>query len=127
MPKETGSMITRRAVLLGVGATALMPVVAETQQTGKVWRIGYLRLGLRPVPGSNPTSDAFLKGLRDLGYVEGRHVVLEIRYAEGRNERFPALAAELVSLKVDVIVAESTPAAIAAKQASSTIPSSCLR
>ena len=115
-------MMNRRAVLLGAGATLLMPVVAETQQTGKVWRIGFLALGLRPVPGSNPYFNAFLRGLRDLGYVEGRNLALELRYAEGRNEHFPALAAELVSLKVDVLVAESTPAALAAKQASSTVP-----
>jgi ABC-type uncharacterized transport system substrate-binding protein len=63
-----------------------------------------------------------LQALRDLGYVEGRNVVLEVRYAEGRNERFPSLAAELVNLKVDVLVAQSTPAAIAAKQASSSVP-----
>ncbi len=98
------------------------PRAAHAQQVGKVSRIGYLALGLRPVPGSDPTFDAFLQGLRELGHVEGRNVALEIRYAEGRNERFPTLAAELVNLKVDVLIAESTPAAIAAKQASSTVP-----
>jgi putative tryptophan/tyrosine transport system substrate-binding protein len=98
------------------------PRAAHAQQVGKVSRIGYLALGLRPVPGSDPTFDAFLQGLRELGHVEGRSVALEIRYAEGRNERFPTLAAELVNLKVDVLIAESTPAAIAPKQASSTVP-----
>jgi putative ABC transport system substrate-binding protein len=66
--------------------------------------------------------DAFLQGLRDLGYVEGRNVVIEYRFAEGKLERYPALAAELVALKVDVIVAPITPAALAAKQATKTIP-----
>jgi putative ABC transport system substrate-binding protein len=114
----------RRVALMLALATVFVvkPFTVEAQPAARVWRIGYLALGLRPVPGSNPTFDAFLQGLRDLGYVEGRNLALNIRYAEGRNERFPALAAELVSLKVDVIVAESTPAAIAAKQASSTVP-----
>jgi ABC-type uncharacterized transport system substrate-binding protein len=98
------------------------PRAAHAQQVRKVSRIGYLALGLRPVPGADPTFDAFLQGLPELGHVEGRNVALEIRYAEGRNERFPTLAAELVNLKVDVLIAESTPAAIAAKQASSTVP-----
>jgi len=66
--------------------------------------------------------EAFLQGLRDLGYVEGRNVVIEYRDAEGKSERFPALAAELVALKVDVIVAPGTPAALAAKQATRTLP-----
>jgi len=72
--------------------------------------------------GSLPTVDAFIQGLRDLGYVDGQNLALEIRYAEGRTERFPALAAELVRLKVDALVVESTPAALAAKHASTTIP-----
>ncbi len=113
----------RLALILAFAmAFVIAPFAVEAQQTGKVWRIGFLTLGLRPVPGSSPTFDAFVRGLRDLGYVEGRNVALEIRYAEGRTERFPALAAELVSLKIDVLVVVSTPAALAAKQASSTIP-----
>ena len=96
-----------------------VPPAAGAQQAGKVWRTGYLTGGFRDVPGSNPS---LAPGLRELGYVEGRNITLEIRYAGGRTERFPALAAELVNLKVDVLVAASTPAALAAKQATNTIP-----
>src|SRR5262245_43511998 len=96
------------------------PLVAEAQQTGKVVRIGYLATDL--AAASNLT-EAFRRGLRDLGYVEGRNVVIEYRDAEGKPERFPALAAELVTLKADVIVtAGGTLAALAAKQATKTIP-----
>ncbi|HEV8693987.1 MAG TPA: ABC transporter substrate-binding protein, partial [Lysobacter sp.] len=97
------------------------PVAAEAQQAAKIARIGYLTSSL----GVNPhLPEAFRQGLRDLGYVEGRNVVIEYRDAEGKIERFPALAAELVALKVDVIVAEagSTLAARVAKQATKTLP-----
>ena len=66
--------------------------------------------------------DAFRQGLRELGYVEGRNFVIEYRSADGRDERFPGLAVELVRLKVDVILTRGTPAALAAKQATGTIP-----
>ena len=78
------------------------PVAAEAQQAAKVARIGYLAANLAASPHLH---EAFLQGLRDLGYVEGRNVVIEYRDAEGKLERLPALAAELVALKVDVIVA----------------------
>jgi len=113
--------LIRLAVTLTLGL-ALAPLASEAQQAGKPFRIGFLAFGLKPGAGSDPLFDVFLQALRDLGYVEGRNVVLEVRYAEGRNERFPSLAAELVNLKVDVLVAQSTPAAIAAKQASSSVP-----
>jgi ABC-type uncharacterized transport system substrate-binding protein len=74
-------------------------------------------------PAAQPhLREAFLQGLRDLGYVEGRNVVIEYRDAEGKRQRLLALAAELVALKVDVIVAPNTPAALAAKQATRTLP-----
>jgi putative ABC transport system substrate-binding protein len=96
------------------------PVAAEAQQAAKIARIGYLSANL----AANPhLPEAFRQGLRDLGYVEGRNVVIEYRDAEGKFERFPALAAELVALKVDVIVTSGgTPAALAAKQATRTLP-----
>jgi putative ABC transport system substrate-binding protein len=96
------------------------PVAAEAQQAAvTVPRIGSLGNSRSATPHLR---EAFLQGLRDLGYVEGRNVVIEYRDAEGKSERFPALAAELVALKVDVILAGSTPAALAAKQATRTLP-----
>ncbi len=99
---------------------ALAPLAAEAQQAAKVPRIGYLAANLA---GNPYLHEAFRQGLRDLGYVEGRNLVIEYRGAEGKPERFPALAAELVALKVDVIVvAGGTLAALAAKQATRTLP-----
>jgi putative tryptophan/tyrosine transport system substrate-binding protein len=111
---------TRRA-FIGTLAGALLtaPFAAEAQPAAKVARIGYLAANLAASPHLR---EAFLQGLRDLGYVEGRNVVIEYRDAEGKYERFPALATELVALKVDVIVVTSTPAAVAVKQATRTIP-----
>jgi ABC-type uncharacterized transport system substrate-binding protein len=105
-------------VILAVGLT-LAPLAAKPQQAAKVARIGYLTPNL----AANPQfPEAFRQGLRDLGYVESRNLVIEIRSAEGKFERLSALAAELVALKVDVIVAGGTPAALAAKQATTTLP-----
>src|SRR6266568_6456288 len=109
----------RRTFLAGTGAVLLVAPLAEAQQAAKVPRIGYLSPNLAANP---PQHEAFRQGLRDLGYAEGRNVVIEYRSAEGKFERLPALAAELVALKVDVIVTSETPAALAAKRATSTIP-----
>ena len=111
----------RNAVLglvvgFGLGVLAA-PLAAEGQPMAKVPRIGILRLGSPP----DPFVDAFRQGLRELGYVEGQNVHLEYRWAEGRDARLPALAADLVRLKVDVIVAGGTQAQ-AAKQHTTTIP-----
>src|SRR6267143_5448043 len=106
------------AVMLTV-SLILAPLVADAQQAAKVARIGYLVTNLAANPHMH---EAFRQGLRDLGYVEGRDVVIEYRDAEGKFERLPALAAELVALKVDIIVAGGTPAALAAKQATRTLP-----
>src|SRR5499427_8776321 len=91
---------------------------AEAQQPKKVPRVGYLGTGSRSSAGV----EAFQHGLRDLGYIEGQNIVIEYRYAEGMADRFPNLAAELVQLKVDVIVVTGTPATQAAKNATKTIP-----
>ena len=108
-----------RRAFLGTLAMLAAPLAAEAQPAAKVPRIGYLALN----PAANPhLHEAFRQGLRDLGYVEGRNVVIEYRDAEGKPERLPALAAELVALKVDVLVAQPTVAALAAKQATRTLP-----
>src|SRR5713226_7887729 len=110
----------RRAFIAGAIVVLTAPLAAEALETGKVARIGFLALN----PGASPhLREAFLQGLRDLGYVEGRNVVIEYRSAEGKLERLSALAAELVALKVDVIVTGGgTPTALAAKQATRTLP-----
>ena len=111
--------VQRRDFLIAAGAILAAPLAAEAQQTTKVARIGYLGRDIVPAPH---LPEAFLQGLRDLGYVEGRSVVVEYRDAEGKSERLPALAAELVALKVDVIVAASIQPALAARQATRTLP-----
>ncbi len=114
------SVMERRAFLTGTGAVLLAaPLAAEAQQAAKIARIGYLAANL----AANPhLREAFRQGLHDLGYVEGRNVAIEYRDAEGKYDRLPALAAELVALKVDVILAGGTPQALAAKQATRTLP-----
>jgi putative ABC transport system substrate-binding protein len=115
-------MRTRRSVvtvILAVGLSVMSPAV-QAQPPAKLARVGYLEPGVAG-PGT-PFFDAFRQGLADLGWVEGRNLALELRAAEGRYERLPDLAAELVRLKVGVIFASSTPAAVAAKRATTTIP-----
>ena len=100
--------------------TACVAVIAEAQQPKKVPRIGYLTA---TSPSAIPArTEAFRQGLRELGYVEGKNIVIEWRYAEGKLDRLPALAAELVRLKVDVIVTAGPTATRAAKEATATIP-----
>jgi putative tryptophan/tyrosine transport system substrate-binding protein len=105
------------AVALGALLFALS-FPAEAQQPTKVPRIGVLRTGSH----SDPLIDAFRQGLRELGYIEGKNVFVEYRWAEGKNERLAELAAELVRLKVDVIIAAGPGPILAAKQATRTIP-----
>jgi ABC-type uncharacterized transport system substrate-binding protein len=111
----------RRAFLAGTGAVLLAaPRASEAQQAGKVYRVGLLSSGARePLV---PYLKAFEEGLRELGYVEGRNFVREYRFAVGQRERLPDLAAELVRLKVDVIVTGFDPVTMAARQATTTIP-----
>ena len=110
----------RREVILALGGAAAWPITGRAQRAVKVARIGYLSTNLASSPHHH---EAFRQGLRDLGYVEGRNIVVEYRDAEGKVERHPALVAELIALKVDVIiVAGSTLTARTAKQATSTLP-----
>ncbi len=111
-----------KKIFLFLIATLVLASVhlAQAEQPAKVRRIGYLGANF---PTTNPARiEAFRQGLRELGYVEGKNVVIEWRYAEGKADRLPGLAAELVRLKVDVIVTAGAPATRPAKEATSTIP-----
>jgi putative tryptophan/tyrosine transport system substrate-binding protein len=109
----------RREFITLLSGAATWPIAARAQQTGKVPTIGFL--------GANPSIDsdriaAFVQRLRELAWIDGRNLAIEYRWAEGRNERNTENAAELVRLKVDVIVTEGTPSTLAAKQATAVIP-----
>src|SRR5262245_27294660 len=105
--------------LLG-GATAAWPIAASGQQAGKLPTIGFLGGATRSTQGQGVAT--FVQRLRELGWVEGRTVAIEYRWAEGRTERFAEIAAELARLKVDVIVTAGAAPVFAAKQATSLIP-----
>jgi putative ABC transport system substrate-binding protein len=107
------------SILVAVVLLAIA-VIAEAQQPTKVPRIGYLTGNFPSAIGTR--TEAFRQGLRDLGYVEGKDIVIEYRYAEGKLERLPTLASELVRLKVDVIVTGGPAATRPAKEATATIP-----
>jgi ABC-type uncharacterized transport system substrate-binding protein len=107
-------------LLGGAAATTIWPRVSQAQSSGKVFRIGFL--GLPSADSLPKRTEAFRTGLRDLGYQEGRDVVIEYRWADSNYSRLPALFAELIDLKVDVVVTHGTPGVMAAEQATSTIP-----
>jgi len=110
--------VDRRA-FIGALAGGLLAAPLAVKAQPRVYRVGFLSQG-SPLP---PEERGFFRpALRALGYIEGQNLILEFRYAEGRNERFPRMAAEVVGLKPDVIVADSTPGAIAAKRATTVIP-----
>ena len=114
-------MMDRRTVILAVAGSLLaMPFASHAQTPAKVWRIGMLETTSTTLNAAN--LEAFRQGLRELGYAEGRNLIIEYRSTDGRIERFVDLAAELVGMKVDLIVARQTAAAIAAKNATLTIP-----
>jgi putative tryptophan/tyrosine transport system substrate-binding protein len=113
--------VTRRQfiTLLG-GAAAAWPLAARAQQAGKIYRIGFLAND--PTIPTQPAGQAFLDGLRESGFIEGKNVIIERRFAEGRLDQYADLMAELVRLKVDVIVTSANEATLAAKRASTNIP-----
>ena len=116
-------MDRRRFLLTSLAGILGAPLAVEAQQAGKVYRIGYIGDSPPNTPEISRLHEAFRQGLREHGWVEGRNAVFEWRFAEGRMERLPDLAAELVRLKVDLIVTVAGgPAARAAKQATTTIP-----
>jgi putative ABC transport system substrate-binding protein len=110
------STVTRLAAALLLLAA---PLTAEVQLAGKSYRIGYLSSGSST---ATPLIEAFRQRLRELGWIEGQNIIIDYRFAGYRYDRLPDLAADLVGLKVDVIVAPATPAATAAKKATGTIP-----
>ena len=114
MEKAGWSSILVVAVLLAVG------VIADAQQPKKLPRIGFLSAASSSAISARV--EAFRQGLRELGYVEGKNIFIEWRFAEGKSDRLPSLAAEVVRLKVDLIVAEAPTSTRSAKQATDTIP-----
>ena len=115
---------TRREFLIAGTAGLFLRGVPESfaQQQGKVWRIGFLSGNPRPPSFESHAYGDFLRGLRDLGYVEGKHFAMEWRFADGKLERLPGLASELVKAKVDVVVAVSSLSVEAARKATTSIP-----
>jgi len=124
MPDHAGSaprIMTRRAFIrISTGVIALWPITAETETADKVRRVGLL-MSTNPVAAAHIVV-AFADRLRELGHIEGKNVVLEYRWAQGKPELFPEMAADLVQQNVDVIVASSQAPALAAKRATTTIP-----
>jgi putative ABC transport system substrate-binding protein len=112
----------RRDFILALWLTVVSPLAVQAEQRKKLSRIGFLATGSLELPEGRATLDAFRQGLRELGYVDGQNVAIEVRAANSRVERFPALVSELVSLQVDVIVASNSLAGRAAQQATTTIP-----
>ena len=112
----------RRRDFIGIlgGAAAAWPLAARAQQVEKVYRIGFLAND--PTIPSQPAARAFIDGLRESGFIEGRNILIDWRFAEGRSDRYADLAAALVRLQMDVIVASSNPIVVAVKEATRTIP-----
>ncbi len=119
---RTVDPVPSRRKFIGVLAGGALATLrdAKAQHAGKVWRIGYLAAGVRPPDGAPPV--ALRQALQELGYVDGRNVIYSGRWAEARSERLPALAVELVGLKVDLIVIFGGKPALAVKEATATIP-----
>ena len=109
-------MRRRDFITLVSGGVAGWPLGALAQGTDKIWRMGFIAQGYERF------YDAMFEGLRELGYAEGRNLTVERRYAEGHADRFPEFAAEMVRLKVDIVIVTTTPAALAVKNATTTIP-----
>jgi putative ABC transport system substrate-binding protein len=113
--------MNRRAFLCGLTGALAAPLAAEAQQSGKVWRIGYL--GNFPFTPTNSSLLAvFTDGLREYGYVEGKNLTIELRFAHGREERYPELVRELLQANVDLVVTVQTTAALALKQGAPALP-----
>src|SRR5215470_9533099 len=115
-------MLHRRAFLVSLAGIAAGPSWSLAQPATRVARVGYISPGSASDPARRRRLDAFRQGLRELGYVEGRNIALDARWAEGKYDRYTALAADLVRLKMDVIVAVGGRASQVVQQATKTIP-----
>ena len=115
-------MNTRRKLVIALGAGVFAPSAAFAQAPGKVWRVGFLAQRHVELVDTDSIFGPFTQGMLELGYAAGRNLVIEWRSAEGDASRLPALAAELVRLKVDVLALAGTPAAFAAQKATTAIP-----
>lgn len=113
----------RRNLVIALGAGAvLLPLISFAQRAGRVWRVGFLSQRGRPDSLESGVFGAFRRGMRDLGYIEGKNLEIEWRFADSRFQQLPDLAAELVRIKVDAIVSVGTAATSAAQKATVTIP-----
>src|SRR6516164_7300971 len=112
--------IQRREFIGALGSAAAWPLTARAQQAGKTYRIGFLAND--PAIPAQPAGQAFLNGLRQSGFIEGKNIIVERRFAEGRTDRYAELVAELIRLNVDALVTSSNGATLAAKRATTKIP-----
>ena len=115
-------MTTRRELLIAAAGALATPLASSAQPQTKIWRVGFLSSRRVDFVDSDMYYGPFRRGMRERGYVEGKNLVIEWRSAEGNNDRLPNLAAELVNLKPDIILAAGTPATRAAQKATATIP-----
>ncbi len=115
-------MNRRRRLLVALGAGSLMPFAARAQQKPRIWRVGFLAQRSRPQALEPDIYGAFARGMRELGYIEGKNLVIDWKFADDRIDRLPALAKELAATKPDVIIAGATPSVQAAHRAASNIP-----
>jgi len=111
-----------RRTFIAAASVFAFPLGVFAQQPGKVWRIGYFYFASRQSSSDSGRYNAFVQAMRELGYVEGKNLIIEARYADGKRDRLPGLAAELVQLKVDAIVATGSPTYNAMRHANTTIP-----
>ena len=114
-------MINRRMLVIALGAAVLIAPFGSLAQQGRVWRVGYLAQIPPPSTSSGGYAE-FLRGMRELGYIEGKTLVVESRFADNKLERLPSLAAELVQLKLDAIVSGNTSPTRALQKATTNIP-----
>src|SRR5262249_10414293 len=122
MRRRAMFQMRRRALIVAAGTLLIAPLSIVAQQPQRVWRIGVITARARPLSLETDYMGAWIPRLREFGYLEGRDFSVDWRFADGNNERLPELAAELVRLQPDLILASGTPVARAMQKATSTIP-----